>query len=351
MRKIGLLGVFFLIIIGFLWKTPACAMDFNPPEAPEEVREFVKYEPESFAQGLWNLVREGIEAVAPELRQAGKLCLSLAALMMLLGVLKSFQPEGGAVSQWVAAVAVGGLLLSDAHDLIQMGAETISEMSEYGKLLIPVMTGALAAQGGLTSSAALCAGTVAFDAVLSAAVSGLLIPVLYLFLALSVAAAATGEKTLEKIRDFLKWAVSWGLKTTLYLFTGYMGITGAVSGAADATAVKATKLTISGMVPVVGGILSDASEAVVVGAGVMKNAAGVYGLLVILALWITPFLRLGIQYLMLKATAILCESFDVPKASGLIGDFSGAMGLLLAMTGTVCLILLISIVCFMKGMG
>ena len=35
----------------------------------------------------------------------------------------------------------------------------------------------------------------------------------------------------------------------------------------------------------------------------------------------------------------------------LIGDFSTAMGLLLAMTGSECLLLLISPVCFLKGVG
>ena len=35
----------------------------------------------------------------------------------------------------------------------------------------------------------------------------------------------------------------------------------------------------------------------------------------------------------------------------LIGDFSTAMGLLLAMTGSECLLLLISTVCFLKGVG
>ena len=101
----------------------------------------------------------------------------------------------------------------------------------------------------------------------------------------------------------------------------------------------------------VGGSLSDASEAVILGAGVMKNAAGIYGLLVVIAIWITPFLQLGVQYLLLKLTAALCSVFGVKEASGLIDDFSTAMGLLLAMTGAVSFLMLISTICFMKGMG
>lgn len=209
----------------------------------------------------------------------------------------------------------------------------------------------MAAQGGTTGSAALYAGTALFDTVLSTAITGLIVPMIYIFLCLAVANSAIGEDVLKKLRDFVKWLMTWCLKIILYVFTGYIGITGVVSGTTDAAALKAAKITISSVVPVVGNILSDASEAVLVSAGVMKSAAGIYGLLAILALWIEPFLRIGVQYLLLKISAAVCGVFGNKETTALIQDFSGAMGMLLAMTGTVCLLLLISTVCFMKGVG
>ena len=130
-----------------------------------------------------------------------------------------------------------------------------------------------------------------------------------------------------------------------------MSITGVVSGTTDAAVLKTTKVTISSVVPVVGGILSDASEAVLVSAGLMKNAAGIYGIFAVLAVFLLPFLRVGVQYLLLKFTAAVCSIFAPKSITELIGDFSTAMGLLLAMTGSVCLLQLISTVCFMKGAG
>ena len=103
------------------------------------------------------------------------------------------------------------------------------------------------------------------------------------------------------------------------------------------------------MVPVIGGMLSDASEAILVSAGIVKGAVGLYGLLAVLAIWIQPFLQIGAQYLLLKLTAAICGVFGTKQASDLIQDFSTAMGFLLAMTGTMCLLLLISTVCFVKG--
>ena len=94
-----------------------------------------------------------------------------------------------------------------------------------------------------------------------------------------------------------------------------------------------------------------ASESILISAGVMKNAAGIYGILAVLSLSIEPFLKIGLHYMILKATSILCTAFGTKTAVTLIEDFSGAMGLLLAMTGAMCLLVLISTVCFMKGVS
>ena len=185
----------------------------------------------------------------------------------------------------------------------------------------------------------------------SSAISKILIPIVYIYLCLSVVCRVFSQPLLSQLQNFLKWLMTWALKIVLYVFTGYISITGVVGGTTDAALLKATKLTISGMVPVVGNIISDASEAVLVSAGIMKNAAGVYGLLAILAIWIGPFIQIGIQYLLLKLTSGICEMFAVKSMAELMKDYSTAMGLVLAMTGTECLLFLISTICFMKGVG
>lgn len=331
--------------------TPVAAMEFTAPTAPSHVQDLVPIEPESFGDGLWEVVRSALGSLQPEFLQASGTCMALLAVVLLSSLLKSMPGSSKHVMKFVTVLAVGTILFGQANNMVGLCADTIQELSEYGKLLFPVMTGALAAQGGVTGASALYVGTVVFDTFLGSMISRLLVPMVYIFLALTIANGFTGEELLKKIRDLLKWLMTWGLKTILYIFTGYMSITGVISGTADAAAIKAAKLAISGAVPVVGGILSDASEAVVLSAGVMKSAVGIYGLLVVAAIWIIPFLTIGIQYLMLKLTAAVCGVFGVKEASEVIENFSGAMGLLLGMTGAMSFLLLVSAICFMKGMG
>ncbi len=346
MRKLVLL-MWLLLTLAM----PVSAMDYTAPEAPDDAQELIPLEQESFGKDLWKVVRSAIKALQPEIAEAAGVCVSLFAVVILISILNAYPGKSARVVEIAGVLAVAALLLQQTNSLVRMGTDTVTELSEYGKLLLPVMTAALAAQGGLTSSTALYTGTAIFDALLSAGIAKLLVPLVYVFLVISVASCATGEATLGKLKDFVKWLVTWSLKMILYIFTGYISITGVISGTADAATLKATKLTMTGMVPVVGGILSDASEAVLVGAGVMKSAIGVYGLIAMIAIWILPFLQIGVQYLLLKLTAALCEAFGVKQVSSLIGAFSEAMGLLLAMTSSVCILLLISTVCFMRGVG
>ena len=114
------------------------------------------------------------------------------------------------------------------------------------------MTTALAAQGGSSSAMALYGGTAFFDVLLSTAIEKLLIPLVYIFLALSLLAAATENEALAKMKKSLYQITTKGLRIALYLFTGYLTVTGVIGGSADQMQLKAAKLTISGMVPVVG---------------------------------------------------------------------------------------------------
>ena len=145
--------------------------------------------------------------------------------------------------------------------------------------------------------------------------------------------------------------MTWSLKIVLYIFTGYLTVSGVVSGSADAAAIRATKLAISGVVPVVGGIISDASESILVSAGLMKSAAGLYGFFATLAIWIGPFVKIGVQYLMLKITSAVCGVTGAKHPTMLIDKLTSSMGIVLATTVTMMLLILISIVCLLKGVS
>ena len=344
MRKL-----FLVIILTLCLTQTVSATEITAPEVPESGQAYMPNTTDSFTEGLWYVIRSAVMAVKPSIATAAGLCVSVLAIVLLTSLLQTVTCRTRQLTEIAAAVGIGIMLLNPINALINLGVSTVNNLFEYGKLLIAVMTTAVAAQGSVGTSTALYTGTMLFTSLLTAIISKLVVPMLYAYLCLSILNGAVGEDILQKLSNFIKWLITWLLKCVLYIFTGYISITGVVGGSADASMVKATKLAISGSVPVIGNILSDASETILVSTGIMKSAAGVYGVLAIAATWIGPFLEIGIQYLLLKLTAGVCGLFGAKRIVSLVQDFSAAMGFVVAMICTISVLLLIGVVCYMKG--
>lgn len=318
------------------------------PEVPEAGARLMPQETRDFGQALGEILRDLLPILTPHFYAALVTGGSLAAVCLLVSLIPG---EGGRTANLVGVVAASALLLGSAGAMIRLGEQTVTDISEYQKLLLPAMTTALAAQGGATSAAALYAGSAVFNTMLSRLMVKLLIPVQYLFLAASMAGNVLESDFLKNLKDTMKGMLLWCLKTMLSLFTAYLGITGVVAGSADAAAVKAAKAAFGTLVPVVGSVLAEASEVVLVGAGVLRGAMGIYGILAILAVFLEPFCRIGIQYMILKAASAFCGLFAPKAVTTVIADFSEVMRMLLGMTGAICVLGLVSTVCFLKGVG
>lgn len=251
---------------------------------------------------------------------------------------------GGVLAITVACTASLGTMLS-------VGQQTLLRIQHFSAALLPTMAAASVAVGAIHASSAIYGVTVVISNFLIVLTNKMLLPLVYAYVAASAANAAIGNDALAKIAGLIKGTVTNGLKFLLIGFTGFLSLTGAVTGSADAAAVKAAKLTLSGMVPVIGSIIGDASETVLVSAGILRGSVGVFGMIAILAICAAPFLQISIHYLTLKVTAALSGIVGSKPLSSLVEAISTAMSFILAMTGACALILLISCICSMKAVS
>lgn len=334
-----------LILLCCFLILPVGALDLEVPEMPAGAAELMPENDPGVGTGFMEILARGVGIILPDVKGAVGLCVGALAVSILC----SLFPAPGLTAKLVGTLSISLLLLKPAEVLVQQAIGTVQELTDYGALLLPVMTGALAASGGTTRAAGLYLGTAFFNEVLSRALGRILTPAIYILLGLTLASAAMGNSLLKKLKDYIKSLIIWALRLTLSIFSGYMALTGVVSGSADAMTMKAAKLTISGAVPVVGGMISDAAETILVSAGAVRAAAGLGGLMAVAALTVVPFLRSALQYLLLKLTAALCVVTGSAEHAELIEGIGQAMGLILAMMGTAALLQFISITCFMKG--
>lgn len=340
-----------IIILVLLPMMVLTAKAQNPefPALPSEAQEYMPHESQSFTDGLMYIIGNAIKELTPDLSAGIKTAVFLLSAALATTYISSVNGSAKKSAELVCIIISGTVLLSSTNSLVHLGIETIQQLDGYSKLLLPIMTTALSSEGAVTKSAALYGGTAIFSSLLTGVLTKLFIPVIYVFIVLCIADRAFDAGVLSSLKTFLKWLMTWILKLVLYVFTGYITVTGIASGSTDAMALRATKITVSGMIPVVGGIISDASEAILVGAGLMKNTAGIYGIFAFLAICIRPILKISVHCILLKITAALCGVFGLKSQTGLVEDFSQAMSMALAATGSMCLLLLISTVAFMKG--
>ncbi len=302
-----------------------------------------------FEQGVAALFDEGRQEVRRLFRRAlGDGAILLLIVLFCDGAqILYFQDRDSKLLQCTkltGALAVVLLAAGDISSMIGLGTETIHTMDDFSKTLLPVLSMACAASGHITASAVREVATTFFADILITCIDRLLVPLVYIYIGAITANAVLHSHSLKNIAKGIKKFITWALTLLLTVFTMYLTLSGVVSGAADAAAVKVAKVAISGAVPVVGGIMSDAASAILVGASMLKNTIGVFGTLAVFALCITPFLQIGMQYLLYKVTAFFAEIVDETGLSEFIGEIGGAFGMILGMTGACALLLIISMV-------
>ena len=305
-----------------------------------------------FSGAMRAVVRDVLRSLPDAVKSAARALSVLLAILLFCALAGNV--EGGVSRQ--AAVLAGALAVTGActvnlQAMIALARETIGEVSAFSELLLPVLSSVIAASGAATSAGVLYAGSALFMNVLLTLITRLLIPLVYAFCALAAAQCATGEKLLARLRELLGWIISVSLKGVMYVFTAYLTVSGIVSGTADAAGVKAAKAAFSAALPVVGGIVSDATESVLAGAQALKASVGAFGLLALLAMGLLPFLRIALQYLALKVAAAAGGLTGEDRLPVLLGHLSTAMGYMLAMTGCGVLMAMFCCCCFMKAAG
>lgn len=251
-----------------------------------------------------------------------------------------------------AVLAITAIAVGDVHSLLALGEEAIYNMETLGDVLLPAVSMATAASGAPAMAVVKHGATILFSDFLLRLIHSLLIPLCHAFVAANVAWAALGNEGLKRLAGLMKWLITMVLSAVLLVFVGYLNLSGVISGGADAATVKAAKFTLSNLVPVVGGVISDTAETLLAGASILRNAAGVFGMLAVLGICVAPFLNLGAHYLLYKGTAALAATAaGSGRLTGLIEALGAAFGLILAMTASCAVLLVVAMVSAVSAVG
>lgn len=299
---------------------------------------------DSFARLLRNAAPDAKSAWA---KAAGSLGTA-AGIMILTAAARGFsEAAGGAANDAVdlaGALGISAVLLRDFSGVLSLCRSALDGISVFSATLQPVLAAALSMGGSAVTATTLqVASMFAFDLVLRL-IEGLLVPAVCVYLAVTVVDAAAGNGVLRGLAEGIGSLSAGALKLILTLFTAYLAVAGGVSGNVDRVALKTAKFAVSGAVPVVGGVMSDAAETVLSGAVLLRGSVGIFGMICVTAICLAPFVRAGACYLCFKAGAALLAPLCPDSLRRLLSGIGTGFGLLLGMLSAACTILYLELV-------
>ena len=313
MKKVLFCLTLLLLCLDCAWaaELPDSVKDAVPPEAADILPEMdASASHETLWQGLGDLWHSACAYVRTALETQASGAALLLGVVLLCSLAESClaAADSPCVPRYVSvagALAITLVAAGDFRRMMGLGVETMSQLEVFSKALLPTLSACIAA---------------------------------------AAADAVVPGHSLQKIGQGLRKCVAWALTALMLVFTGFLSVTGAATSAADALSTQLTRTAIATAVPVVGSIISDAAGTVLAGAGMLKGAIGVFGLLAVLAICLTPFITMAVQYLLYKLAAFLAGTVTQEPLADLIDALGSAFGLMLGMTGSCALALLISII-------
>jgi stage III sporulation protein AE len=187
------------------------------------------------------------------------------------------------------------------------------------------LTGRAAAGATLTPLSAICA-----DAVGNALVNwGLAL----CGVAAIVAAGGnlSGRFRLDGLFRLICRAITWGVGMLIAAFVGMMVLQGRLAATRDGTSSQVLRQALRGMIPLIGGSVSDSSGALAETAVAVRGAVGATGLLIVLGTAADPALKLGAHMLSLKLASALLEPVADPGITRIAACYGEIARVLLAL--------------------
>lgn len=323
------------------------ALDDESRQISGELEIDGSYDFKSALERLWS---NAVLKAADKLKYELKYGLELTAISLLCSCAAVFVKDNKMLPyiNIVSCASASMIIAGSFEGIINQASDALQMLSDYSKAVLPAVFTSAAACGAVSSSAAKYAAvTIAIDIIMSAA-QKFIIPMIYAYLAICIARSIFDNPLLASAAKMTKWCATTLMTMMTLAFSSYISITGVIAGSSDAVAVKTARTIISNSLPVVGGIIADASGVVLSAASVIKNSIGVFALISVCAICVGPFVELSVKMLVFRAAAAACDMLDGGKLPGLINDVGNSFSMLLGLVGCCGIMLFISIMAAIK---
>lgn len=254
------------------------------------------------------------------------LTASAAALSDSLG-----EDSSADVCRIISVLAAVAVISSPIERCIANVSDSIGSGGDFMLCYVPVFASVAAASGSVTSAASYNAAVIIAAKAAVELISAVLIPAVSICMAMGIVSSITQTVKLSGIISLLKKWASLILGFIMTVFTGLLSIQSVVGASADNLAAKAAKFVVSNCIPIVGSAVADAYSTVRTGLGMLRGAAGAFGVIAFVLIILPPIIETGCMYLAMTAAQAIADIFGVGELSSLFSNAASVLSILTAL--------------------
>ncbi len=303
------------------------------------VEAFAAMQPQTVLSSLWELLSG--EAATP-LAAVGAL-LGVMLLVGLFSALRPSQGSHGALFELLSLLAAVTPLLIPLWKTMARASEAAESAAVFSLGFAPVYAATLASQG-MTLSA------VSHQTLMLAAAQGIslltqtvVMPLLCAALALGLSGAVGRGSRLSEAGAFVNKVAMWLLGLSLTVFVGMLSFQGVITAGADSVGGRVMRFSVSGLVPIVGGSLSEALYTVRGCLSVLKGTIGVFGVFSTVLIVLPTLIECVIWNVLLYAARLLAELFSFGALAGTVETARGIVRTLIAVLASSALLMIVAV--------
>ncbi len=278
---------------------------------------------------------------------------SVMIIVVIHSILKAISENLGnenvsKIAYFIEYILIITLIMTNFSSIITEMKTAVQNLTGFANSLIPLMITLMITTGNVVSSGMLQPILLLLVTFISNFMTNILIPIALVATALGIISKISDQAQVGKLSKFLNSSMVWILGTVLTLFVSVTSLEGGLTSSIDGVTAKAAKTAISSVVPVVGSILGDAVNTIMGCSNIIKNAVGVVGIIVIIAICIRPIVQLAALTITYYLGAALCEPIADDKIVGIMEQMGGTFKIFLAVLFALTVLLIIGIAIVMK---
>lgn len=255
---------------------------------------------------FWRYIKSSVTGVFDDWKRLFISVLILFILVaMVSNLMSALKNEGAAKAAKTFFILCQLVVLIDAfHEVLGIVEETMTQMIEFLKLMIPAYMICIAAAGSGLTALIFYKMLLGFLCLIEGIVAASLTTVVEGYVMLGVLESIWGEERFKGLMELIKKGMQWVLKMMIVVMSGSGILQIIITPVVDKTNNAVIQKT-AGAIPGIGDIVESVSSVTLASAIAVKNSLGVLILVVLILLILAPVIKAFMILIIIKVSGAL----------------------------------------------